>query len=102
MTTGEQTFEGMERTTKFRFTGMGYESLKVDFQRGDEVEFKVRGVVDMIGDKDLKNGPVHLVGVAVDSVAPVSFDEPADPAVKVADGDGLFSDDEAGADGADD
>jgi hypothetical protein len=92
MTDGDQTFEGMERTTKFSFTGMGYESLKVDFKRGDQVEFKVRGVVDMIGDKDLKNGPVHLVGVAVDSVSPMSFDEPADPAVKVADGDGLFSD----------
>jgi hypothetical protein len=96
--TDDQTLEGMERTTKFSFTGMGYESLKVDFKRGDEVEFKVRGIVDMIGDKDLKNGPVHLVGVAVDSVAPVSFDEPEDPAVKVADGDGLFSDDEGDAD----
>jgi hypothetical protein len=88
MTAGEQTLEGMERTTKFSFTGMGYESLKVDFERGQEVEFKVRGVVDMIGDKDLKNGPVHLVGVSVESVRPVSFDEPVkeDPDVQVLDG----------------
>ncbi len=97
MTDGEQTFDGMERTTKFSFTGMGYESLKVDFQRGDEVEFKVRGRVKMIGDEDMQNGPIHLIKVAVDSVVPVSFEEPADPAVKVADGDGLFSDDETAA-----
>jgi hypothetical protein len=94
MTTGEQTFDGMERTTKFSFTGMGYESLKVDFERGEEVEFKVRGVVNLVGDKTMKNGPVHLVGVAVDSVVPVSFEEPEDPSVKVADGDGLFSDED--------
>ena len=93
MTDGEQTFEGMERTTKFSFTGMGYESLKVDFERGQEVEFKVRGTVNMIGDKDMKNGPVHLVGVEVETVVPVSFEEPEDPKVKVAGDDGLFSDD---------
>jgi hypothetical protein len=88
MTDGEQTFEGMERTTKFSFTGMGYESMKVDFTRGEEVEFKVRGKVKMIGDEDMKNGPVHLVKVEVDSVAPVSFDEPVkeDPDVQVLDG----------------
>ena len=95
MTDGEQTFKGMDRTTKFSFTGMGYESMKVDFQRGEEVEFKVRGKVKMIGDEDMKNGPVHLVKVEVDSVAPVSFDEPEDQRVKVADGDGLFSDEPA-------
>ena len=94
MTAGEQTFEGMERTTKFSFTGMGYESLKVDFQRGDEVEFKVRGRVKMIGDEDMQNGPIHLIKVAVDSVSPVSFEEPGDPSVKVADGDGLFDDED--------
>ncbi len=97
MTDGEQTFDGMDRTAKFSFTGMGYESLKVDFQRGDEVEFKVRGRVKMIGDEDMQNGPIHLIKVAVDSVVPVSFEEPDDPAVKVADGDGLFSDDETAA-----
>ena len=88
MTSGEQTFDGMERTTKFSFTGMGYESMKVDFQRGEEVEFKVRGKVKMTGDEDMKNGPVHLVKVEVDSVAPVSFDEPVkeDPDVQVLDG----------------
>jgi hypothetical protein len=90
MTEGDQTFEGMERTTKFSFTGMGYESLKVDFQRGDEVEFKVRGKVKMIGDEDMQNGPIHLIKVAVDSVSPVSFEEPADPAVAVLDGDGTL------------
>lgn len=95
MTDGEQTFEGMERTTKFSFTGMGYESLKVDFERGQEVEFKVRGIVKMTGDEDMKHGPIHLVKVEVDSVVPVSFEEPADPAVKVAGSDGLFSDEEA-------
>ena len=94
MTDGEQTFEGMERTTKFSFTGMGYESMKVDFQRGEEVEFKVRGTVNLVGDKTMKNGPVHLIGVEVDSVVPVSFDEPKDTAVKVlGDGD-LFSDED--------
>ena len=96
MTAGEQTFEGMERTTKFSFTGMGYESLKVDFERGEEVEFKVRGTVNLVGDKTMKNGPVHLIGVAVDSVVPVSFEEP-DGDVPVVDGDDLFSDDEDGA-----
>lgn len=97
MTDGEQTFDGMEKTTKFSFTGMGYESLKVDFERGDEVEFKVRGRVKMIGDEDMKHQTVHLVKVEVDSVVAVSFEEPADPSVQVADGEGLFSD-EAGAD----
>lgn len=99
MTDGEQTFDGMERTTKFSFTGMGYESLKVDFERGEEVEFKVRGRVKMTGDEDMKNGPVHLVKVEVDSVVPVSFEEP-----EPAEGDkgpGLFSDDEGDADDQD-
>lgn len=94
MTDGEQTFDGMDRITKFKFVGIKYESLKGDFQRGQEVEFKVRGTVKMVGDEDFDQGPVHLVKIAVDSVSPLSFDEPADPAVKVADGDGLFSDDE--------
>lgn len=93
MTAGDQTFEGMERTTKFSFVGVKYESLKGDFERGQEVEFKVRGTVKMTGDEDTHAGPVHLVKVEVDSVSPVSFDEPRDRAVKVADGDGLFSDD---------
>lgn len=97
MTDGDQTFEGMERTTKFSFTGMGYESLKVDFERGDEVEFKVRGRVKMTGDEDMKQQTIHLVKVEVDSVVPVSFDEPDDPSVKVAGDDGLFGDD-AGTD----
>lgn len=72
----EQAFDGMERTTKFSFTGMGYESLKADFERGQEVEFRVRGKVKMTGDEDMKNGPVHLVKVEVDSVVPISFEEP--------------------------
>lgn len=92
MTDGEQTFDGMDKSTKFSFTGMGYESLKVDFQRGEEVEFKVRGRVKMIGDEDMKHGPIHLVKVEVDSVVPVSFDEPEDPKVKVLDDGDLFSD----------
>ena len=99
MTDGEQTFDGMDKSTKFSFTGMGYESLKVDFQRGEEVEFKVRGRVKMIGDEDMKHGPIHLVKVEVDSVVPVSFDEPEDPAVKVIDGD-LFSDEDGDEDEA--
>ncbi len=89
MTAGDQTFEGMDRTTKFSFTGMGYESLKVDFERGEQVEFKVRGTVNLVGDKTMKNGPVHLIGVAVESVVPVSFEEPPDPSVEVLDGDTL-------------
>jgi phenolic acid decarboxylase len=90
MTAGEQTFDGMERTTKFSFTGMGYESLKVDFERGEEVEFRVRGRVKMIGDEDVKQQTIHLVKVEVDSVSPVSFEEPADPAVEVLDGEGTL------------
>jgi hypothetical protein len=92
----------MERITKFKFTGIKYESLKADFARGEEVEFRVRGTVKMTGDEDMNEGPVHLVKIAVDSVEPVSFDEPEDKTVKVADGDGLFSDDEGGSDGTDD
>jgi hypothetical protein len=95
VTAGEQTFEGMERTTKFSFTGMGYESLKVDFERGEEVEFKVRGRVKMTGDEDMKQQTIHLVKVEVDSVVPVSFEEPPDPSVQVMDGEGdLFSDED--------
>lgn len=94
MTDGDQTFEGMERTTKFKFTGVKYESLKGDFTIGEEVEFRVRGHVKMTGDEDMSTGLVHLVKVEVESVAPVSFDEPADPSVQVADGDGLFGADE--------
>ena len=98
MTDGDQTFDGMDRTTKFKFVGIKYESLKGDFQRGQEVEFKVRGTVKMVGDEDFDQGPVHLVKIAVDSVSPLSFEEPEDPAVKVIDGD-LFSNagDEDGA-----
>lgn len=98
MTAGEQTFDGMDRTTKFSFTGMGYESLKVDFQRGDEVEFKVRGRVKMIGDEDMQNGPIHLIKVAMDSVVPVSFEEPPDPSVELLDGDTLPEGDSEGDD----
>jgi len=90
MTKGEQALEGMERITKFKFTGIKYESLKADFVRGEEVEFKVRGTVKMTGDEDMNEGPVHLVKIAVDSVSPVSFEEPADPAVEVLDGEGTL------------
>ena len=88
MTDGEQTFDGMDRTTKFKFVGIKYESLKGDFQRGQEVEFKVRGTVKMVSDEDFDQGPVRLVKVEVDSVVPVSFDEPVkeDPDVQVLDG----------------
>lgn len=89
MTAGDQTFDGMERITKFKFTGIKYESLKGNFQRGEEVEFKVRGKVKMTGDEDMNEGPVHLVKIAVDTVTPVSFDEPEDPDVQVLDGDML-------------
>lgn len=90
MTAGEQTFDGMERTTKFKFTGVKYESLKGDFTIGEEVEFRVRGTVKMTGDEDMSTGLVHLVKVEVESVAPVSFEEPADPAVEVLDGEGTL------------
>ena len=89
MTDGEQTFSGMERTTKFSFVGIKYESLKGDFDIDQEVEFRVRGTVKGTGDERMKKGDLqHVVKVEVDSVAPVSFDEPekVDPDVQVLDG----------------
>lgn len=96
MTDGEQTFEGMDRTTKVKFVGVQYNSLKADFPLGEEVEFKVRGRVVGVGDEEMKDAHVrHVVKVDVDSVVPLSFEEPADPAVQVIDEDGgLFSDDD--------
>ena len=89
MTAGEQTFDGMDRTTRFKFVGVKYESLKTDFAIDEEVEFKVRGRVKGSGDERMNAGLIHLVKIEVDSVSPVSFDEPADPAVKLLDGDTL-------------
>jgi hypothetical protein len=94
MTDGQQALDGMERTTKFKFTGVKYESLKGDFTIGEEVEFRVRGHVKMTGDEDMSTGLVHLVKVEVESVAPVSFDEPADPSVQVL-GQGTLDDEAA-------
>jgi hypothetical protein len=95
MTTGEQMFEGMDRTTRFKFVGVKYESLKTDFAIDEEVEFRVRGTVKGSGDERMNAGLIHLVKIEVDSVVPLSFDEPEDPAVKVADDDGLFDDEAA-------
>lgn len=101
MTDGEQTFDGMDRTTKVKFVGVQYNSLKADFPLGEEVEFKVRGRVVGVGDEEMKDAHVrHVVKVDVDSVVPLSFEEPPDPSVKVIDdGDGLFSDDGDAEDG---
>ena len=90
MTTGEQTFDGMDRTTRFKFVGVKYESLKTDFQIDEEVEFKVRGRVKGSGDERMNAGLIHMVKIEVDSVSPVSFEEPADPAVEVLDGEGTL------------
>lgn len=105
MTEGEQTLEGMERTTKFKFVGIKYESLKGDFDIDQEVEFRVRGTVKGTGDERMSAGDLqHIVKIEVDSVSPVSFDEPKDRSVQVidgGDGEGLFSndgDDEGDAD----
>lgn len=99
MTDGEQTLEGMDRTTKFSFVGIKYESLKTDLQIGEEVEFKVRGRVVGAGDEEMADGMLrHVLKVSVASVTPVSFEEPADPSVKVLDEDGGLFSDEAGAD----
>ena len=88
MTDGEQTFEGMDRTTRFKFVGVKYESLKTDFAIDEEVEFKVRGRVKGSGDERMNAGLIHMVKIEVDSVSPVSFDEPekVDPDVQVLDG----------------
>jgi hypothetical protein len=68
-----------ERTTKFSFVGVKYESLVGDFERGQEVEFTVKGHVKGIGEEDFSQGPMSIVKVAVDSVVPVSFEEPTPP-----------------------
>lgn len=52
----------------------------------------------MIGDEDMQNGPIHLIKVAVDSVVPVSFEEPPDPSVELLDGDTLPEGDSEGDD----
>ena len=90
MTAGEQTFDGMDRTTRFKFVGVKYESLKTDFAIDEEVEFKVRGRVKGSGDERMNAGLIHMVKIEVDSVSPVSFEEPADPAVEVLDGEGTL------------
>ena len=100
MTDGQQALEGMDRTTKVKFVGVQYDSLKTEFPLGDEVEFKVRGRVVGIGDEEMKDGHIrHVVKVDVESVVPLSFEEPPDKSVKVADGDdGLFDDEAPAAD----
>lgn len=99
MTAGEQTFEGMERTTKFKFVGIKYESLKGDFTIDEEVEFRVRGTVKGTGDERMSAGDLqHIVKIEVDSVAPVSFDEPTDRSVQVLGGQDDEADDESTAD----
>ncbi len=94
MIDGEQTFDGMDRTTKVKFVGVQYNSLKADFPLGEEVEFKVRGRVVGVGDEEMKDTHIrHVVKVDVDSVVPLSFEEPPDPKVKVLDeGADLFDD----------
>lgn len=96
MTDGEQTFNGMERTTKFKFVGIKYESLKGDFEIDQEVEFRVRGTVKGTGDERMSAGDLqHIVKIEVDSVTPISFEEPPDRKVKVLDeGADLFDDED--------
>lgn len=98
-TEGQQHLDGMDRTTKFSFVGIKYESLKHGFQLGEEVEFRVRGRVVGAGKEEMADGRERdAVKVRVDSAEPISFDEPEGGGVTVHDdeGDGLFSDQDNG------
>lgn len=92
---GQQTFDGMDKTTKVKFVGVQYDSLRTHFQLGEEVEFKVRGRVVGTGDEEMNDGHVrHVVKVDVAAVSPLSYEEPEneDGVQVVDDGEGLFSD----------
>jgi hypothetical protein len=79
MTQGEQPFEGTDYT-RVKFVGVRYDTLVPDLKIGDEHEFKVRGVVVGTGDERKADGTIgHTVKLEVSSVAPTSFEEPADP-----------------------
>lgn len=76
----DQPFENMPTPTtptRITFTGVRAESAADVFRMGQTHEFKVTGEIVHLGPKKKKDGTLYqLVQVEVESVVPLSYDEP--------------------------
>lgn len=74
-----ETLPGVEMT-KVVFKGARHQTLNMDFKRGDEHAFVVKGIITGVGEKTMKDGHgVLIVDLDVTDIRPTSYTEPEPP-----------------------